>query len=190
MRWTAGRDWGQEEKGTTEDEIAGWHHRLNAHEFGWTPGVGAGQGGLECCNSWGCKKLDTTEWLNWTELNEVDEPRAYYTEWSKSEREIEILYTNALEKVMALHSSTLAWKIPGTEEPGMLQSMGSLRVEHDLLTSISLFTFLHWRRQWQPTPVFLPRESQGWGSLVGHTQNRTRLKWHSNSSILMHIYGI
>ena len=64
----AGRDWGQEEKGTTEDEMAGWHHRLDAHEFGWTPGVGDGQGGLECCDSWGCKESDTTERLNWTEL--------------------------------------------------------------------------------------------------------------------------
>ena len=63
----AGKDWGQEEKGTTEDEMAGWHPRLNGHEFGWTLGVGDGQGGLACCNSWGCKELDTTERLNWTE---------------------------------------------------------------------------------------------------------------------------
>ena len=61
----AGREWGQEEKGMTEDEMAGWHHRLNGHEFGWTPGVGDGQGGLACCYSWGCKESDTTEWLNW-----------------------------------------------------------------------------------------------------------------------------
>ena len=64
-----GRDWGQEEKGTTEDEMAGWHHRLDGCVFEWTPGVGDGQGGLGCCNSWGRKELDTTEWLNWTELN-------------------------------------------------------------------------------------------------------------------------
>ena len=57
----AGRDWGQEEKGTTEDEMAGWHHRLNGCEFGWTPGVGDGQGGLVCCDSWGRKELDMTE---------------------------------------------------------------------------------------------------------------------------------
>ena len=57
----AGRHWGQEEKGTTEDEMAGWHHRLDAHEFGWTPGVGDGQGGLACCNSWGRKESDMTE---------------------------------------------------------------------------------------------------------------------------------
>ena len=65
------------------------------------------------------------------------------------------------------HSSTLAWKIPWTEEPGGLQSMGSLRVGHNWATALWLFTFMHWRRKWQPTPVFLPGESQAWGSLVG-----------------------
>ena len=64
----AGRDWGQEEKGTTEDEMVGWHHQLNAHGFGWTLGVDDGQGSLACCSSWGCKESDTTEWLNWSEL--------------------------------------------------------------------------------------------------------------------------
>ena len=64
----AGKNWKQEEKGTTEDEIAGWHHQLNGHGFGWTLGVGDGQGGLACCSLWGHKKSDTTEWLNWTEL--------------------------------------------------------------------------------------------------------------------------
>ena len=68
---------------------------------------------------------------------------------------------------MAPHSSTLAWKIPWTEEPGGLQSMGSLGVGDDRATSLSLFTFLHWRRKWQPTPVFLPGESQGRRSMVG-----------------------
>ena len=71
------------------------------------------------------------------------------------------------EKAMAPHSSTPAWKIPWTEEPVRLQSMGSLRVRHDGATSLSLFTFMHWRRKWQPTPVFLPGESQGQRSLVG-----------------------
>ena len=65
----AGRDWGQEEKGTTEDEMAGWHRRLDGCEFEWTPGVGDGQGGLACCDSWGRKESDTTEWLNWTDGN-------------------------------------------------------------------------------------------------------------------------
>jgi len=83
-----------------------------------------------------------------------------------------------LEKAMAPHSSTLAWKIPWTEEPSGLQSMGSLRVGHDWVTSLSLFPFMHWRRKWQPTPVFLPGESQGRESLVGcclwgHTESDT-----------------
>ena len=81
---------------------------------------------------------------------------------------------------MAPHSSTLAWKIPWMEEPPRLQSMGWLRVGHDWATSLSLFTFRHWRRKWQPTPVFLPGESQGQRSLVGcpHgvSQSRTRLR--------------
>ena len=67
------------------------------------------------------------------------------------------------------HSSTLAWKIPWMEEPSRLQSMGLLRVRHDWATSLSLFTFMHWRRKWQPTPVFLPGESQGQGSLTGYS---------------------
>ena len=81
------------------------------------------------------------------------------------------------------HSSTLAWQIPWAEEPGGLQSMGSLRVGHDWVTSLSLFTFMHWTRKWQPTPVFLPGESQGWGNLVGchlwgHTEsNMTEATW-------------
>ena len=71
------------------------------------------------------------------------------------------------EKGMAPHSSTLAWEILWMEEPGRLQSMESLRVRHSWATSLSLLTFMHWRRKWQPTPVFLPGESQGLGSLVG-----------------------
>ena len=65
----ARRDWGQEEKGMTEDEVAEWHHWLDERESEWTPGVGDGQGGLVCCDSWGSKESDTTELLNWTELN-------------------------------------------------------------------------------------------------------------------------
>ena len=65
----AGRDWGREEKGMTEDEMAGWHHWLDGREFEWPPGVGDGQGGLVCCDSWGNKESDMTEQLNWTELN-------------------------------------------------------------------------------------------------------------------------
>ena len=76
---------------------------------------------------------------------------------------------------MAPHSSTFAWKIPWMEEPGGLQSMGSQRVRHDWATSLSLFTFMHWRRKWQPTPVFLPGESQGRGSLAD--MHRIRHDW-------------
>ena len=64
----AGKDWGQEEKGMTEDEMVRWHHWLNGHGFEWTPGVGDEQGGLACCGSWGHKESDMTEWLNWTEF--------------------------------------------------------------------------------------------------------------------------
>jgi len=91
-----------------------------------------------------------------------------------------------LEKAMAPHSSILAWKIPWMEEPGGLQSMGSLRVGHHWATSLSLFTFMYWRRKWQPTPVFLPGESQGgeawWAAVYGVAQSRTRLKRLSSSS--------
>ena len=139
----AGKDWGQKEKSVSEDEMAGWHHRCNEHEFGQILGDGEGQGSLACCSPWGHKESDMAGGLNSSKF------------WWP------------LEKAMATHSSTLAWKIPWMEEPGRLQSMGSLRLGHDWATSLSLFTFMHWRRKWQPTPVFLPRESQGWGSLVG-----------------------
>ena len=89
-----------------------------------------------------------------------------------------------MEKAMAPHSS-IAWKIPWAEEPGRLQSMGSRRVGYDWATSLSLFTFMHWRRKWQPTPVFLPGESQGqgarWVAVYGVAQSWTRLKWLSSS---------
>ena len=90
------------------------------------------------------------------------------------------------EKAMAPHSSTLAWKIPWAEEPGRLQSMGSRRVGHDWTTSLSLFTSMHWRRKWQPTPVFLPGESQGqgawWAAIYGVSRSWTQLKQLSSSS--------
>ena len=96
---------------------------------------------------------------------------------------------------MAPHSSTLAWKIPWMEEPARLQSMGSLRVIHDWATSLWLFTSMHWRRKWQPTPVFLPGEAQGRGSLVGcrprgHTEPDTpavtRQQRQQQSEVLQH----
>ena len=87
---------------------------------------------------------------------------------------------------MAPHCSTLAWKIPWMEEPGGLQSMGLLRVGHDWVTSLSLFTFMHWRRKWQPTPVFLP--GAWWAAVYGVTQSQTQLKWLSSSSSSIHCW--
>jgi len=89
---------------------------------------------------------------------------------------------------MAPHSSTLAWKIPWMEEPGRLQSMGLLRVGYDWATSLSLFSFMHWRRRWQPTPVFLPGESQGRGGLVGCylRGHRVRHDWSDLAVAILH----
>ena len=116
------------------------------------------------------KKHQKTDWYGppnatgkWTILQEIISVTVPRFKMQKKS----INKSRSMEKAKATHSSTLAWKIPWTEEPGGLQSMGSLRVGHDWVTSLSLFTFLHWRRQWQPTPVFLPGESQGRGSLVG-----------------------
>ena len=101
-------------------------------------------------------------WLNdWTELN-------WILASSKWKDTFNLRRNNLiLEKAMAPHSSTLAWKIPWMEEPGRLRSMGSLRVGHDWATSLSLSTFMHWKRKWQPSPVFLPGEYHGWRSPVG-----------------------
>ena len=99
-----------------------------------------------------------------------------------------------LALAMASHSSTLTWQIPWTEDPGRLQSMGSQRVRHDWVTSLSLFTFMHWRRKWQPTPVFLPGESQGRGSLVGcclwgHTElDTTEVTWRQQQQQLRSVF--
>jgi len=91
---------------------------------------------------------------------------------------------------MATHSSTLAWKIPWMEEPGRLQSMGLLRVRHNWATSLSLFTFTHWRRKWQPTPVFCLETGTGtggawWAAVYGVAQSPTRLKRLSSSRYLI-----
>ena len=87
-----------------------------------------------------------------------------------------------MEKAMAPHPSTLAWKIPWMEEPGRLQSMGLLRVGLDWATSLSLFTFRHWRRKWQPTPENPRDRGAWWAAVYGVAQSRTRLKRLSSSS--------
>ena len=102
----AGKDCWQEEKGMTEDEMVGWHHQLNGHEFEQALGVGDGQGSMVCCSPWGHKESDTTERLPFT------------------------FHFHALEKEIATHSSIPAWRIPGMGEPGGLPSMGSHRVGH------------------------------------------------------------
>ena len=108
--------------------------------------------------------------INWATLREIN----IYT---YTHTHIHVcIHTHTYVKAMATHSSTLVWKIPWMEEPSKLQSMGSLRVGHDWATSLSLFTFMHWRRKWQLTPVFLPGVSQGQRSLVGcHLWGHTEL---------------
>ena len=108
-----------------------------------------------------CRKISCCVNLDWKVENK---PLPKRTSW-------------ICKELMVPHSSTLAWKIPWMEESGRLQSMGLLRDGHDWATSLSLFTFMHWRRKWQPTPVFLPGESQGRGNLVG-----CRLWGHSESN--------
>ena len=129
-----------------------------------SPGKIHGQRSLVGYSPWGCKELDTTEQITF------------------------LLYLFR-EKATAPHSSTLAWKIPWTEEPGRLQSVGSLRVWHNWATSLSLFSFMHWRRRWQPTPVFClenPRDGGAWWAAVyGVAQSWTWLKQLSSSSTLL-----
>ena len=120
------------------------------HKSGW----GCGEKGTLLYCFWECKLVQPLWRTVWRILRELS------------------------EKAMAPHSSAPAWRVPWTEEPGGLQSMRSLRVGHDWANSLSLFTFMHWRRKWQPTPVFLPGDSQGRGSLVGcclwgHTESDT-----------------
>ena len=103
----AGRDWGQEEKETTEDEMAGWHHWLNGHGSGWTPGVGDGHGGLVCYSSWGRKESDTTEWLNWLILWKMDEMTTLPSEphiWCESNPEF-LLGVRILKNMDLSHRS-------------------------------------------------------------------------------------
>ena len=131
------------------------------------PGKSHGQRSLVGCSPWGREESDMTERLHCT------------------------FHFHALKKEMATHSSTLAWEIPWMEEPGRLQSMGSGRVRHDWATSLSLFTFMHWRRKWQPTPVFLPGESQGRepGGLPSMGSHRVGHDWRDLAAAAVCIYN-
>ena len=132
----------------TEDEMAGWHHWLNGCGSEWTPRVGDGQGGLACWDSWGRKESDTTEPLIWSDLIVINfrEGNGTPLQYSclvgssvhgvpKSQTQLSdftfIFHFHTLEKERATHSSVLAWRIPGTGEPGGLPSMESHRVGHD-----------------------------------------------------------
>ena len=98
-----------------------------------------------------------------------------------------------MEKATATHSSALAWKIPWTEEPGGLKSLGSQRVGHDWATSFSLFIFMHWRRKWQPTPVFLPGESQdggAWWAAVYGVAHRVGHDWSGLAAVAAYIWSL
>ena len=134
----AGKDWGQEEKGTTEDEMVGWHQSLNGHEFEQTPGDGEGQGSLAAV------------------VHGVSKSRTWLSNFTFT------FHFHALEKAMATHSSVLAWRIPGTGEPGGLPSMGSHRVGHDLsdlaaaAPHLCAKSLLSVNSQWGPSwPLYL-----------------------------------
>ena len=153
-------------------DYLGWFNQGDSWDFGmldyWKDSVTSGPRDpqIQNCSDFAATK-DVTDMENSRALRDR-KPSLYQLGllWTASDR-IPSSQDLKSEKAMATHSSTLAWKIPWKEEPGRLQSMGSWRVGHDWPTSLSLFTFIHWRRKWQPTPVFLPGESQGQGSLVG-----------------------
>ena len=138
-----------------------------------------GQGSLAGYSPWSCKESYMTEWLSlFTYIYSILTIFKWCTLHPVALSTFIMECNHHLEKAMTPHSSTLAWNIPRMEEPGRLQSMGLLGVGHYWATSLSLFTFMHWRRKWQPVPVFLPGESQGQGSLVGcrlwgHTESDT-----------------
>ena len=142
----AGRDWGQEEKGTTENEMAGWHHQLDGHEFGWTPGVDDGQGGLACCDSWNHRVGH--DWA--TDLN-LTEPFTWFAR---------LVYT-------------FPGASRGKEAPAYQSRRGKRCGFNPWVGKIP------WKRKWQPTPIFLPREFHGQSSLGGYIQpmGSQRVTW-------------
>ena len=157
----AGKGWGQEEKGMTEDDMVRWHHWLDGHGFEQTLGVGDGQGGLACCISWGCKESDTSEWLNWTELNPfwIDflfDVRLGFNFIPLHSSFLQFFQHHLLKRLPILHSWHLCQGFESESE--------SRSVVSDSLRPHRLYSR---RRQRQPTPVLLPGKSHGQRSLMG-----------------------
>ena len=162
----AGRDWRQKEKGKTEEEVVSLTDLMDINLSKLREIVK--DRGPSHAKVHGVTKSGT--WLsNWTTTTGLKE--FYMLRWARTVMPKWVPWLGKprtrRKKAMAPHSRTVAWKIPWMEEPGRLQSMGPLRVRHDWVTSPSLSTFMHCRRKWQPTPVFLPGESHGRRSLVG-----------------------
>ena len=181
----AGRDRGQEEKGMTEDKMAGWHHRLNGHESEWTPGVGDGQGGLACCDSWGLKESDTTERLNWIELSlliissRIISSVLYLKRYGYTQDHLGFLLCYLLRVLCVCVLHVDLWSILGTSrwcsgKESTCQCRRLKRCGFDLwVGKIPL------RRKWQPT-VLSPGKSHAQRSLVGYSLwgcKRVRYDW-------------
>ena len=163
----AARDWGQEEKETTKDEMAGWHHWLDGRESEWTPGVADGQGGLACCNSWGRKESDMTEQPNWTNWTE-DMPSCGFLCLYPVFFFFNFLVAQTL-KNLSIMEETQVWSWVGK---------------------------ILWKRAWQPTPVFLPGESHGRGawwtgySSRGRKESDTTDRLHFLSSSVLETHPV
>ena len=190
----AGKDWWQEEKGMAEDEMVRWHHWLNGHECEKTSGDDevwhAAIHGVTKSQTW---LSNWTTTISHTDLKDYDSVNWFFwwsVEWKKSSWQprglcpFDSCFTHRMEKAMAPHSSTLAWKIPWMEEPGRLQSMGSLRVGHNWVTSLSLSCIGEGNgNPLQCSCLENPRDGGAWWvSVYGVTQSWTWLKWLSSSS--------
>ena len=136
----AGRDWGQEEKGITEDEMAGWHHWLDGRESEWTPGVGDGQGGLACCDSWGRQELDTTERLNGTELNWTEYALTFSSMYFLTSPELTCSWPVLISYQLFLLTTSLLLYLPPRLPLIHLLSVGWFRQRHSVLPQYSMWS--------------------------------------------------
>ena len=172
----AGRDWGQEEKEMPEDEMAGWHHWLDGRESEWTLGVGDGQGGLVCCNSWGHKESDTTEQLNWTDWRCPYFCSSHsYSSFSPSSALISMkpfVINGMFDSISPPFTEHLPYSIyfmlPSGKESAYWFLGGVSCRSHKRYRFDSLVGKILWSRKGQPTPVFMPGKSHGQKSLEGY----------------------